>query len=125
MAFCSQCGSRLDGSPRFCDQCGVPLTPSEAPTDRGSLQQDQVTIGRAGDNVICVPWEAPGVSRYHARVAFVGERMFIEDLGTPNGTWINGVRVLGPTSFTLADEIRLGNRYLLNKAQILAARLDL
>ncbi len=125
MSVCPHCGSGLFGSPRFCDQCGAPLGEAGPPTVHAPLQRDAVTIGRADDNVIVVPGDAPGVSRYHAQVVFVGEHMYIQDSGTPNGTWLNGRRIQGATPFTLGDEIRLGHRYLLNKAQILAAKLNL
>jgi len=125
MSFCPQCGSQLEGQPRFCDQCGAPLVVRAGPDSGARAEAGVVTIGRASDNTIVVPWNAPGVSRYHARVTFVGDGMSIEDAGTPNGTWLNGHRVHGPTTFTLADEVRLGHRYLLNKAQLLAVKLEL
>jgi len=124
MTTCPSCGSPLFGRPRFCDQCGVPLAGEGSPTVPAPPQREGITIGRADDNVIVVPWNAPGVSRYHARVVIVGERMYIEDAGTRNGTWLNGHRVQGSTPFSLADEVRLGQRYLLNKAEILAAKLE-
>ena len=36
-----------------------------------------------------------GVSRTHARFERVGSRLFIRDLNSTNGTWLNGTRLVG------------------------------
>ena len=46
------------------------------------------TIGRTDDNAICVPHKS--VSRRHARIESVGERVSIIDLDSKNGTFVNG-----------------------------------
>lgn len=58
---------------------------------RYRLQQGEYIIGRRSDCQIFVP--DMRVSRQHARIRQVAERWTIEDLGSNNGTFINGSRV--------------------------------
>jgi DNA-binding winged helix-turn-helix (wHTH) protein len=62
---------------------------------------ERVLILAEGDNLIgrdpeCRVWvDVPGVSRRHARVIVTGSVATIEDLGSKNGTFIDGVAVTG------------------------------
>src|SRR5207244_331143 len=42
-----------------------------------------------------------GVSRQHAKIRLDGDSLWIEDLGSRNGTFVNGVKITGETA--LAD----------------------
>ncbi len=55
------------------------------------LEGDELTLGRSPDCDVVL--EANGVSRNHARLAVSGSRVTIEDLGSSNGTFVNGERV--------------------------------
>lgn len=35
-------------------------------------------------------------------------RIFVEDLGSTNGTWVNGHRIYGPRELRIGDELRIG-----------------
>ena len=48
------------------------------------------------------------VSRQHARVFVENNRYFIEDLGSVNGTFVNGRRIRGKVPIRVNDEIRIG-----------------
>src|SRR3954464_6543503 len=48
------------------------------------------------------------VSRRHARVFRNGERFCLEDLGSSNGTFLNGVKLQAPAPLKARDEIRIG-----------------
>jgi len=52
---------------------------------------EAVTIGRTNDNTI--PLEGEGISRRHAQVLFVGKGYEVVDLGSRNGTKVNGQKV--------------------------------
>ena len=52
-----------------------------------------------------------GISRLHAEIYYYDSRYHIRDLGSTNGTWVNGERVLPPESTPIeyGDSIRLGH----------------
>ena len=53
-------------------------------------------VGRAVDNWICLDGEAEAsISQHHARITVEGEALRIQDLGSTNGTFVNGQRVTG------------------------------
>lgn len=75
------------------------------PTGREhALVEDVTAIGRAVTNDIVVTGRR--VSREHARLRRAGWRVILEDLGSTNGTFLNGERVLNPME--LRDEDRIG-----------------
>ena len=55
------------------------------------LDRDRITIGRRPDNDLCLPY--PAVSADHAEIVTVVADSFLHDLGSTNGTLINGNRV--------------------------------
>jgi len=63
-------------------------------------------IGRAADAAI--PIESPGISRYHARIVVTHGEATLEDLGSKNGTHLNGSRVTMPRRLSDGNQIRLG-----------------
>ena len=68
----------------------------------------------AGDHVVgrepsADVWiDSSAVSRRHARLRPDGNRVVIEDLGSKNGTWVNGAPVTGIFDVRDGDEIRFG-----------------
>lgn len=72
---------------------------------------DQLTIGRAPDNKLVL--DESGVSRYHAEIRRVGgNRHLIMDLGSANGTWLNGRRISVHRELGTGDEIQIGKSVL-------------
>lgn len=67
-----------------------------------------VTIGR--DAQCDVPVDCTWVSRQHARITWSGREYIVEDLGSTNGTFINGKRVVGPGVLKSGDLLQLGER---------------
>lgn len=63
------------------------------------------TVGRADDNTLVIP--SRDVSRYHARFEIMGDRVRIVDLGSTNGTRVNG-RVVHAHALRPGDEISFG-----------------
>src|SRR4051812_30519467 len=51
----------------------------------------------------------PGVSRRHARVLPHDGTILVEDLGSSNGTYLNGRRITGPVELATGDELQLGD----------------
>jgi ABC transport system ATP-binding/permease protein len=65
-----------------------------------------ISIGRLLENTICIP--SPAVSRQHARVVLSSGRSIIEDLGSTNGTFVNGDRIHGRKSLDSGDRVQFG-----------------
>lgn len=53
--------------------------------------EEQISIGRMDENIIELPLS--GVSRQHARILHAEENFFLIDLGSGNGTMLNGTRI--------------------------------
>lgn len=56
------------------------------------LGEGEVTIGRSPACRLRLP--SKNVSRKHARIFFRNDEYYIEDLGSTNGTYVNGIRVV-------------------------------
>lgn len=65
------------------------------------------SIGRATDNTIHV--EDPGVARYHAMIEKRGGGFWLNDLGSANGTIVNGARIAADHPLQDGDTISLGS----------------
>jgi DNA-binding winged helix-turn-helix (wHTH) protein len=70
------------------------------------LAEGESLIGRGPECAIQL--RRAQVSRVHARVCVKGTVASIEDLGSKNGTWINGVRATGRVTLADGDEVLLG-----------------
>lgn len=55
------------------------------------LDSDVITIGRHEDSIVVLP--SGSVSSHHATIKRRGESFYVQDLGTTNGTRLNGVEV--------------------------------
>jgi predicted component of type VI protein secretion system len=71
------------------------------------LDRDWLTLGRDPSNDIVI--NDPQVSRQHARITRQGQMVVIEDLGSTNGSFANGVRLTGPHVLSNGDVIGLGD----------------
>ncbi len=72
-----------------------------------SLDADLITLGRDETNGIALPQE-PTVSRRHAQFVKQGDMVMVEDLGSTNGTFVNGVRITAPTPIRPGDTVQFG-----------------
>jgi EmrB/QacA subfamily drug resistance transporter len=52
------------------------------------------------------------ISRRHLRVVVSRERVVLEDLGSSNGTFVNGARIVGAHTPSAGDQIRIGKTVL-------------
>jgi len=94
--------------------------PVEAVSAIGALVADDGTrypigrtalrIGRMSDNDIVV--HHAHVSRYHAEIRNDGGRAILVDLGSTNGTTLNGRRTEAATALTHGDKVTLGDTTL-------------
>ncbi|MFN8241777.1 MAG: FHA domain-containing protein [Bacteroidales bacterium] len=89
--YISTAGTRLESSPVL-----------EEPLSR---IRKSITIGSSNDNDIVIPEEY--VSGHHSRISLmVNGDYFIEDTGSTNGTFVNGIRV-NAKNFSRTDSIKI------------------
>ena len=67
---------------------------------------DRLTIGRHPDNDI-VPKDA-AVSKHHAIIERIGEKLIVLDKESRNGTFVNGIKVQS-AELNAEDTVRFGN----------------
>ncbi len=77
------------------------------PSLRFALKADQVTIGRSAGNELVMA--DPEISRRHARVLRRADGYAVEDIGSTNGTFVNGQRISHLTLLQDGDTIDLGD----------------
>jgi pSer/pThr/pTyr-binding forkhead associated (FHA) protein len=65
-----------------------------------------LVVGRGRDADLVLADEL--VSRHHARVSPHGSVAVVEDLGSRNGTFVNGEAIHGPTRLAPGDQLQLG-----------------
>ena len=73
------------------------------------LDQERITLGRRADNDVCLPH--PAVSGEHAAVVTLLADSFLEDLGSTNGTYVNG-QLVQKHFLRDGDMIELGRQRL-------------
>ena len=84
-----------------------------AETERGQrfkLRTGGHVIGRNGDADIVI--DDPYASEFHARLGLQDGKVVLHDLGSTNGTYVNGRRVSVPTSLTKGDAVQIGKTIL-------------
>ncbi len=64
-------------------------------------------IGRSSANEIALP-EVASISRRHAKVYLKDSKPVVEDLGSRNGTFVEGVRISEPTELQTGDCFSIG-----------------
>jgi pSer/pThr/pTyr-binding forkhead associated (FHA) protein len=75
------------------------------------LEGDQLTIGRDATNDIVI--NDAEISRRHARLTFQGGKYVLEDLGSTNGTFVNGQRLAGPRVLKAGEVVSFGEQIIL------------
>lgn len=88
---------------------GVRLQILEPASHEGELYQlgEEITVGRGGGCSIVLP-DDHFVSTVHARVFRRGDEVFVEDLGSRNGTYVNGTAVATPIRLRRGDRVQFG-----------------
>jgi pSer/pThr/pTyr-binding forkhead associated (FHA) protein len=67
----------------------------------------RLTIGRKDDNLLILA--DPYVSSHHVKIYIKNTEYIVEDLGSTNGTLLNGERLEGKTLLNTGDEIKVGS----------------
>lgn len=74
------------------------------------LSGDLIRIGRASENEITV--EARGISRLHCVIRREGEALLLEDMGSTNGTTLDGQPLAGAHSLNVGDVVYIAHEKL-------------
>jgi pSer/pThr/pTyr-binding forkhead associated (FHA) protein len=70
----------------------------------------EVTVGRAAGCQVTI--DDTYASQLHARVFQRDGQVFVEDLGSTNGTYLNRRKVTGPMQMQRGDKLQIGNTVL-------------
>ncbi len=85
----------------------------EPDTERGRDQwiNGEATIGRGGGCTISLPADT-FASQVHARVVERDGQLYLEDLGSTNGTFLNGKQVANTERLRKGDRVQVGQTVL-------------
>ncbi|MCB8980840.1 MAG: FHA domain-containing protein [Ardenticatenaceae bacterium] len=72
-----------------------------------TLSSAPQTIGRSANNAIVI--NDAEISRRHAQLTPQGSSYVIEDLGSTNGTFVNGIRLNRPATLKHGDSVEFGD----------------
>lgn len=90
------------------------ITAGSGAGTRYNLAGAETTIGRIADNTIVLA--DPLVTRRHASLSIHGASVLLRDLGSANGTWVNGERVSGTRELREGDTLQIGQtRFVLGR----------
>lgn len=76
-----------------------------------SITHGEYMVGRGPG--VQVDLNVDGVSRHHARLTFQGYELLLEDLGSVNGVFIDGIRISLPTRVRPDQQVEIGGARLL------------
>jgi len=68
---------------------------------------EELTVGRATGCKVSLPNDSYA-SNLHARAYQADGLTFVEDLGSTNGTFVNGERISAPTALKVGDRVQVG-----------------
>ncbi len=87
----------------------VTITVSEKGGQQSTFEfsKPEITIGRMKGNDIVLP--KGNVSKRHSRILITDAAFTIVDLGSTNGTYVNGRKITGEQPITLSDKIYIGD----------------
>jgi pilus assembly protein CpaF len=80
-------------------------------TQRFNFESDQFSVGREEDNDLVL--DRVNISKYHLRFRRSQGRVEVLDLGSTNGTYVNGRKVGDPKSVRRSDRIYVGDYILM------------
>ena len=89
----------------------IESSPSLEPGRAFEIRSSGLTLGRSGDNEIALPSDEFASAR-HARIEPQVDGVWIVDIGSTNGTYVNGQEVDGREQLHDGDLVRVGDTEL-------------
>jgi len=116
---CSLCGTENDSTAPFCDNCGAKLSGVAAAPAGPSAPISKLILPQ-GDEISIMSYprtfgrsdflrfdKSDYISRKHFEISMENGKYFILDLGSTNGTNLNGAELTGKTELKSGDSIEL------------------
>ena len=111
-AAAAAAGLRRGGAARKSVRLVVQRSPSLEEGDEFPLNSAPVTVGRGGQNDLVLGGDEFASAR-HARIEVRSDGVWVQDLDSTNGTYVNGSRVAGAQRLGGGDVLRVGETDLL------------
>jgi hypothetical protein len=89
----------------------VVKSPSLPAGDERALDSKAITFGRGNQNDVALDGD-DYASAKHARIEPRRDGVWVEDVGSTNGTYLNGIRLTRPRKLTPGDLVRIGETEL-------------
>jgi DNA-binding CsgD family transcriptional regulator len=112
--------TRARGSPNLVSVGAQVEVMFGASSQRFPLETDRMTVGKAAENDVPLA-EDPTASHLHAMLERFPAGWCVTDLGSSNGTWVNGERIWASHRLRHGDEIRIGQTRLIFRDPLAAA----
>jgi hypothetical protein len=124
---CPNCAYENRNVNRYCTQCGTKLFESissgaclhilseDETTGILYLQEGKNTLGRSSSNSLVVDDEL--ISSFHAMITFENKEVWIEDMESKNGIFVNGIKIEEKTRLLDGYLLRIGSTMLRFDAQ--------
>jgi hypothetical protein len=106
-AAASAAGLGRGGARRRSARLVVQRSPSLEEGEEFQLNSAPVTVGRGGQNDLVLSGDDFASAR-HARIEVRGDGVWVQDLESTNGTYVNGSRVAGAQRLDAGDVLRVG-----------------
>jgi hypothetical protein len=107
----AQLGEPAPPPPPAAHRVVIEASPSLPSGSAFEIAASAVTIGRAGDNAIALPADEYA-SALHARIEPLRDGLWLVDLDSRNGTFLNGEQVSGRERLRAGDLVRVGDTEL-------------
>jgi serine phosphatase RsbU (regulator of sigma subunit) len=95
------------------------VTPAEGAPFDFAFKGDSVVVGRAPDVGLSIA--DPFLSRRHSRFFRAGATLLVEDLGSRNGTLVNGQAIATPTAVQPGDVVQISQSVIMVHAEMTVA----
>ncbi|HEY5375085.1 MAG TPA: FHA domain-containing protein, partial [Polyangiaceae bacterium] len=97
------------------------LAPLDARLEaQGRVWPITLPITNLGQSPDCqIPLRDPALSAYHAQLVRHDQGLYVRDLGSSSGTWVNGQCLFGPHALRDGDRVRLGQLEFLFRSSAL------